>query len=121
MGQRRTLRLSQIIEMYYSHGGVSFDPEVKACNRQHLYTELFKTTDLFTETSRFAHVLSLRQITVYIPVEEMQRITNAAVDAFSGYVCKCSMFYHQFLRYVLLMGYYQFYIVDVTIYFVCLI
>lgn len=74
--------------MYYSHGGVSFDPEVKACNRQHLFTDLFKTTDLLTEATRFAHVLSLRQITVYIPVDEMQRMTNAAVEAFSAYICE---------------------------------
>lgn len=74
--------------MYYSHEGVSFDPNVKACNRRVLYTTMFNNTELFLETSRFAHVLSLRQITVYIPVEEMQRITNAAVDAFSSYVCK---------------------------------
>lgn len=74
--------------MYYSNEGVSFDRTVKACNRQNLFTNVVNSTDLFTETSRFAYVLSLRQITVYIPVEEMERITHAAVTAFMDYVCK---------------------------------
>ncbi|CAH0592402.1 unnamed protein product [Chrysodeixis includens] len=86
MTLRRTLRLSQIFDMYYSNEGVSFDPTVKACNRQNLFSNIVNRTDLFTETSRFAHVLSLRQITVYIPVEEMERITKAAVTAFLDYV-----------------------------------
>ncbi|KAJ0182570.1 hypothetical protein K1T71_001939 [Dendrolimus kikuchii] len=84
--QRRTLRVSQIIEMYYSNEGVSFNPTVKACNRQSLFLQVFNSTDLFREASRFAHVLSLRQITVYIPVEEMERITDAAVTAFTTYL-----------------------------------
>ncbi|KAJ8735515.1 hypothetical protein PYW07_007135 [Mythimna separata] len=83
--QRRSLRLSQVLDMYYSSEGVSFDPTVKACNRQNLFRDIVKQEDLLTETSRFAHVLSLRQITVYIPVEEMERITNAAITAFMEY------------------------------------
>lgn len=71
--------------MYYSNEGVSFEPTVKACNRQNLFKDLVNRDDLLTETSRFAHVLSLRQITVYVPVEEMERITNAAVTAFMEY------------------------------------
>lgn len=86
--QRRSLRLSQIIEMYYSNEGVSFNSTVKACNRQSLFLQLFDSNDLYREASRFAHVLSLRQITVYIPVEEMERITNAAVTAFTTYLRK---------------------------------
>lgn len=84
--ERRTLRLSQIIDMYYSNEGVSFDPTVKACNRQTLFSNMFNSSDLLTEASRFAYVLSLRQITVYIPVEEMERITEAAVTAFVNYL-----------------------------------
>ncbi|KAI5640520.1 hypothetical protein NE865_07065 [Phthorimaea operculella] len=83
---RRSLRLSQVIDMYYSAGGVSFDPSVKACNRQVLFSNIFNSVELQTQASRFAHVLSLRQITVYIPVEEIERITDAAVTAFTNYV-----------------------------------
>ncbi|KAG6457705.1 hypothetical protein O3G_MSEX010456 [Manduca sexta] len=84
--QRRTLRLSHIIEMYYSNEGVSFDTTVKACNRQNLLHSILNSSDLQTEASRFAHVLSLRQITVYVPIEEMERITEAAVTAFTTYL-----------------------------------
>ncbi|CAF4791555.1 unnamed protein product [Pieris macdunnoughi] len=84
--QRRTLRLSQIIEMYYSNEGVSFDPKVRACNRQALFSSIVTKDELFRETSRLAHILSLRQITVYIPVDEMNRITEAAVTVFMDYV-----------------------------------
>ncbi|XP_063821116.1 uncharacterized protein LOC135071258 [Ostrinia nubilalis] len=84
--QRRTLRLSQILDMYYSHEGVSFDPSVKACNRQALFNQLFTGPMLLTEASRFARVLALRQITVYVAGDEMDRITEAAVAAFISYV-----------------------------------
>lgn len=76
--------------MYYSNEGVSFDTSVKACNRQALFNNIFNGSDLMTETTRFAHILSLRQITVYIPVEEMERFANAAVTAFVNYVRKLS-------------------------------
>lgn len=82
------MRLSQILDMYYSHEGVSFDPNVKACNRQALFNQLFTSSMLLTEASRFARVLALRQITMYVPSEEMDRITQAAVAAFVSYVRK---------------------------------
>ncbi|XP_072936696.1 uncharacterized protein [Epargyreus clarus] len=86
VAQRGTLRLSQVIEMYYSNEGVSFEPSVRACNRLALFLENVDTSQLYIEASRFAHILALRQITVYIPVEEMQRITQAAVSTFVNYV-----------------------------------
>lgn len=88
--QRRSLRLSQVIEMYYSNKGVSFNPAVRACNRLALYTNVVDRSTLASEALRFAHVLSLTQITVYIPLEELQRLTEAAVDAFMEYLRKFS-------------------------------
>lgn len=73
--------------MYYSNEGVSFDPSVRACNRHALFSNITRS-QLFTETSRLAHILSLRQISVYIPKDEMERITDAAVTAFMDYVRK---------------------------------
>ncbi|CAH2050321.1 unnamed protein product, partial [Iphiclides podalirius] len=93
--QRRSLRSSQVIEMYYSNEGVSFDPTVRACNRLALYTNVVNRSVLATETLRFAHILSLTQITVYIPLEEMQRMTHAAVDAFMEYVPSVLRRYHR--------------------------
>lgn len=86
--QRRTLRLSQVIDMYYSHEGVSFDPRVKACNRQSLFNSIFTSSTFLAESTRFARVLSLRQIMVYLPAAEIDRITEAAVASFMSYVRK---------------------------------
>ncbi|CAK1539938.1 unnamed protein product [Leptosia nina] len=94
VAQRRTLRLSQIVEMYYSNEGVSFDPNVRACNRHVLFSEVVTREVLFRETSRLAHVLALRQVTVYIPLEEMNRISDAAVSAFMDYVPSVLKQYH---------------------------
>ncbi|XP_047534598.1 uncharacterized protein LOC125069199 isoform X1 [Vanessa atalanta] len=85
VSQRRSLRLSQVIEMYYSNEGVSFEPSVRACNRLALFSKI-NSSQLFTEASRFAQILSLQQITVYIPKDVMERITEAAVTAFMSYV-----------------------------------
>ncbi|VVD01341.1 unnamed protein product [Leptidea sinapis] len=84
--QRRSLRLSQIIEMYYTNEGVSFDPRVKACNRHALLSDIVTSQQLSVEASRLAHILSLRQITVYIPVEELNRITESAVTVLMSYL-----------------------------------
>ncbi|CAK1601953.1 unnamed protein product [Parnassius mnemosyne] len=93
--QRRSLRLSQVLEMYYSNEGVSFDPTVRACNRLSLYTNAVNSSLLTSQTLRFAHILSLKQITVYIPLEEMQRMSEAAVTAFMEYVPSVLQRYHQ--------------------------
>ncbi|XP_034837872.2 uncharacterized protein [Maniola hyperantus] len=84
--QRRSLRLSQVLDMYYSNEGVSFDTTVRACNRHALYSKIVNGSHLMGETSRFAHMLSLQQITVYIPREEMERMSDAAATAFMNYV-----------------------------------
>lgn len=39
-------RLSQIIDMYYSDRGVSFDHSYRACNRQSKITDLFDGINL---------------------------------------------------------------------------
>ncbi|CAH2102607.1 unnamed protein product [Euphydryas editha] len=94
VSQRRSLRLSQVIEMYYSNEGVSFDPSVRACNRHALFSNITRS-QLSTETSRFANILTLQQISVYIPKDEMERITDAAVTAFMDYVPTILRMYHQ--------------------------
>ncbi|RVE41787.1 hypothetical protein evm_013556 [Chilo suppressalis] len=92
--KRRTLRLSQIIDMYYSHEGISFNSTVRACNRQSLFNEIFRRETLLSEVSKFAQVLSLRQVTLYVPNEEMDRITEAAVSAFMTYAPSLLRRYH---------------------------
>ncbi|XP_053612544.1 uncharacterized protein LOC128676451 [Plodia interpunctella] len=93
--ERRTLRLSQIMEMYYSNEGVSFDSNVKACERRKLFRNVFNATHLASQTSRLAHVLSLWQITVYIPFEEIDRISAAAATVFENYLNSILNKYHK--------------------------
>ncbi|XP_073958297.1 uncharacterized protein [Choristoneura fumiferana] len=88
LSQRSTLKLSQVIDMYYSNEGVAFEPGVKACNRRSLFGNILKSPTLVSETSRFAHVLYLRQGGIYIPIEKMNRISEAAVAAFMDYFPK---------------------------------
>ncbi|XP_041975439.1 uncharacterized protein LOC121730463 [Aricia agestis] len=92
--QRRSLRLSQIIEMYYSNEGPTFDQKVSAWNRQALFSSLINSNDLLEETFKFSNLLSLHQITVYVPREEMRRLSEAAATAFMNYVPSVLRMYH---------------------------
>ncbi|KAM3967569.1 uncharacterized protein ACR2FA_010888 [Aphomia sociella] len=92
--ERRTLRLSQILDMYYSDEGVSFNNTVRACARHALFSSMFNMSQVLTETSRLARVLSLRQSTVYVPVEEMDRISEAVVTAFENHLSTILRKYH---------------------------
>lgn len=64
---------------------------MKACNRQSLFTKILNSPTLVSETSRFAHVLYLRQGGIYIPIEKMNRISEAAVAAFMDYYRKFTL------------------------------
>ncbi|XP_059061798.1 uncharacterized protein LOC131854650 [Achroia grisella] len=92
--ERRTLKISQVLEMYYSNEGVSFDTKVRACDRETLFKNLFNTSQIVTETSRLARVLSLSQVTVYVPSEVMDRISEAVVVAFEKYLPSVLSRYH---------------------------
>ncbi|XP_068626464.1 uncharacterized protein [Battus philenor] len=92
--QRQSLRLSQVLDMYYSNEGVSFEPTVRACNRLTLYNDVVDSSILMDETLKFAHILSLTQITVYMPLDEMRRMSEAVVTAFMNYVPSVLRRYH---------------------------
>lgn len=57
--QLSSLRLSQLLDMYYSHRGVNFDPQYSACERQARLKELEETSDLLqTEVNRVTGPIS---------------------------------------------------------------
>ncbi|XP_048489173.1 uncharacterized protein LOC105385944 [Plutella xylostella] len=85
VSQRGSLRLSQVLDMYYSNQGSAFDPSVRACNRQALFSGILDQSVLSAETKNFASVLALSQGTVYMQVDELDRICEAAVAAFVNY------------------------------------
>ncbi|XP_021940956.1 uncharacterized protein LOC110840320 [Zootermopsis nevadensis] len=90
--QLSSLRLSQLLDMYYSHRGVNFDPQYSACERQARLKELEETSDLLqTETTNFARVLSYKSPeAVQISDEKIQEFSLKAVQAYNIHLCKRS-------------------------------
>lgn len=79
------IRLSQIIEMYYSSYGVPMNHGIRACNRKQNMAKLFPASDIYEQTLNMVNVLWIRLSPVYITPSEIQNISNAAVKAFENY------------------------------------
>jgi len=82
------LRLSQLLDMYYSQRGVSFDPKYRACERQARLRELEAMEDLLpTQTTNFARVLSYNSLqAVQISDEKLEEFSLKAVRAFKSHL-----------------------------------
>lgn len=82
------LRLSQVLEMYYSHRGVSFDPNYRACERQARLNEIEGMEDLLpTQTTNFGRVLSYKSPqAVHISDEKLVEFSIRAAQAFKSHL-----------------------------------
>lgn len=82
------LRLSQLLEMYYSARGVSFDPKYRVCERQARLKEVEGKDDLLpTQTTNFARVLSYKSPeAVQISDEKLGEFSLKAVQAFNSHL-----------------------------------
>jgi len=82
------LRLSQVLEMYYSHRGVSFDPTYRACERQARLNEIEGMDDLLpAQTTNFARVLSYKSPeAVHISDEKLEEFSTRATEAFKSHL-----------------------------------
>lgn len=85
------LRLSQLIDMYYSQRGV-FSSNVASCNRRTLFTTVAPVAQMQAQATAFSAVLDLElQLRVTLPPDAIARFSNAAVAALSTYVRKLNI------------------------------
>uniref|UniRef100_A0A1B6D0F0 Uncharacterized protein n=1 Tax=Clastoptera arizonana TaxID=38151 RepID=A0A1B6D0F0_9HEMI len=81
-----TLKLSQLLDMYYSDRGV-FDKTIRACQRQDRFSTIAPTTTMLQESIAFSEVLQLElPIAVNLAVEAIEDLNTIAVSKISTYV-----------------------------------
>lgn len=85
MAKIGSIRLSQIIEMYYSNYGMSFDHNIRACNRRSNFLKLLNTDELFEQNRNMVKLLWMRLSGVYMSIEDMEKVSDAVVKAFLTY------------------------------------
>lgn len=81
-----TMRLSQLLDMYYSQRGV-FSSPVRSCNRRQLFTEVAPLAQIQAQTIAFSAVLDREmQLRVTLSNPAIQQFSNAAAQALSTYI-----------------------------------
>ncbi|XP_069678590.1 uncharacterized protein [Periplaneta americana] len=83
--QMNSLRLSQVLEMYYSDRGVIFDSKYRACERKARLGEL--PDQLQEQTTNFARVLSYTSLeAVHISDRKLEEFSTKAVEAYNAHL-----------------------------------
>lgn len=86
-GQASQLKLSQLLDMYYSQRGI-FSQAMRSCNRRELFTKFVQPEQLQTQTVAFSTVLDREmQLRVTLTNQGIASFSNAAADALVSYVC----------------------------------
>lgn len=87
--QAQQLRLSQLLDMYYSQRGV-FSSNVASCNRRALFTQVAPVATIRAQTEAFSTVLDREmQMRVTLPQVSINQFANAAAQALSTYIREC--------------------------------
>lgn len=82
------IRLSQVLDMYYSQRGV-FTRDIRACNRNALFTGVAPLATMVQQTAAFTTVLERdMQMRVTLAAQTMAQFSEAAAQALSAYVRK---------------------------------
>ncbi|KAG7207191.1 hypothetical protein KM043_008876 [Ampulex compressa] len=81
-----SLRLSQILNMYYSNKGISFDPRIRVCDRSRAFPHIVPRTILVEQTYIAAQVLASRNTVAYISPDTLEKMVGYAVDIFFDYI-----------------------------------
>lgn len=80
------IKLSQILEMYYSNKGV-FSKDLRACNRKSMYASLVSLETLKAQTAAYAKLYNERATFRYTPTDEgVKEYSEGAVDEFVRYI-----------------------------------
>lgn len=84
--QTSQLRLSQLLDMYYSQRGV-LSSNVKACNRRELFAKTIQPNQLQAQTIAFSTVLDREiQLLVTMNNDAIRQFSTAAVETLVSYV-----------------------------------
>lgn len=82
------LKLSQILDMYYSNRGV-FSTNFRSCNRRELFRKLIERADLQSQTVAFSSVLDPEmQLEVTLSNESIRNFSSSSTEALISYVGK---------------------------------
>ncbi|XP_053657783.1 uncharacterized protein LOC128706865 [Anopheles marshallii] len=80
------LRLSQLLDMYYSHRGV-FNDTVRSCNRRDLFTTVAPMQQLREQTVAFSTVLDKEmQMPFTITQDAIMQFSDRSTDALANYI-----------------------------------
>lgn len=87
-GQAQQMRLSQLLDMYYSQRGV-FSTNIQSCNRRLLFTEVAPMETLRAQTEAFSAVLD-REMTmrVTLPPVSIRQFAEGSANTLSTYIRK---------------------------------
>lgn len=90
--QASQLRLSQVLDMYYSQRGI-FSSEFRSCNRRELFTRAAPIAQLQAQTIAFSTVLDREmQLRVTLTPDAIQQFASNAAQALIQYVCEYTSF-----------------------------
>lgn len=87
--QTSQLRLSQLLDMYYSNRGV-FSSDIKSCNRRGLFTKFVQPNQLLAQTIGFSTVLDREmQLRVTLTNLNIEQFSTNSAETLKTYVGMC--------------------------------
>lgn len=85
------LRLSQLLDMYYSQRGV-FSSNTRSCNRRELFSQVAPIAQLQAQTIAFSTVLDREmQLRVTLTPTAIQQFSDASAQALTNYISKLKL------------------------------
>ncbi|KAK0096904.1 hypothetical protein PV326_003925 [Microctonus aethiopoides] len=86
MSKFNNLRLSQILDIYYSTKGPSFDSRISACERGKSFWYVASRTIMEEQTYTASQILAYRRSIAHMTDDVLMTMTNYAVNKFTNYI-----------------------------------